>query len=49
MKKIKCGNEKCKKSFKPGKWWAKYCSRSCGDAVRQRRYYDCKTGVAFKA
>ena len=36
---MKCANEKCSKRFKPGKPWARYCSRRCGDAARMRTHY----------
>ncbi len=33
-----CENPDCKKSFRPVKVWAKYCSRLCGDIMRARKY-----------
>ena len=34
MKARLCGNPECRKPFTPGRAWAKYCSRLCGDLTR---------------
>jgi hypothetical protein len=34
-----CANPGCNKEFTPKKAWGKYCSLTCGNAVRQKRYY----------
>jgi hypothetical protein len=35
--KIECAGPKCKKRFRPGRGWGKYCSAKCGNLARDRR------------
>ena len=41
-----CGYKLCRKGFKPGKAWSKYCTYACGNNARVRKYRKKKRAAA---